>query len=54
MLLVVASLTIVILITRGFLHAPRVDNYAPRVDNYAPRVDNYAPRVDNYAPRGYS
>ncbi len=51
MLQVAASLTIIILMTKGVIYTPRLINYAPRVINYAPRVINYAPRVINYAPR---
>jgi hypothetical protein len=44
MLQVVASLTIVNLMTRGVIYALGVINYAPRAINYAPRVINYIPR----------
>jgi hypothetical protein len=37
MLQVVASLAIVILMTRGVFYAPIVINYAPRAINYIPR-----------------
>ncbi len=44
MLQVVASLTIVILMTRGVTYAPRGVTYAPRGVTYAPGVISYAPR----------